>query len=288
MLFLGTGAAELVPNPFCDCPLCQRIRAGKELPRKRSAFLLDNQTCIDFGPDVMAASQQYQAPLYDLTDIIITHTHADHLCFDNLEVLTMTPRGERQIRLWLSPPAVQWVYEYLDAIRPLYNGCGEMDKLLENGCLKICQLEPYQWNSLENVRVYPVVANHRGNHPLEWAFNPVIEKNGQRILYAVDTGLYSRENLQALQGFDCQTVIMEGTYGSWEIDKSAGHLSCYSYLENAEKLIACGAASENTKFYVTHINQCHSFDHQEYQAFMNENSSLDITVAWDGLHIETK
>lgn len=61
MIFLGTGAAEMYPNPFCSCEKCERV------------------TCIDFGPDVLAASQQYNAPLYDLRNIYLSHTHEDHL-----------------------------------------------------------------------------------------------------------------------------------------------------------------------------------------------------------------
>lgn len=29
MRFLGTGAAELYPNPYCDCEVCERARRAK-------------------------------------------------------------------------------------------------------------------------------------------------------------------------------------------------------------------------------------------------------------------
>lgn len=38
-VFLGTGAAELYPNPFCGCPVCARARENRET-RLRSCFLL--------------------------------------------------------------------------------------------------------------------------------------------------------------------------------------------------------------------------------------------------------
>lgn len=68
MIFLGTGAAEMYPDPFCACERCERVRLDGE------TLLADIYTCIDFGPDVLAASQQYNAPLYDLRNIFITHT----------------------------------------------------------------------------------------------------------------------------------------------------------------------------------------------------------------------
>ena len=286
MLFLGTGAAELVPNPFCDCGLCQRIRAGQELPRKRSALLVDSELCVDFGPDVLAASQQYQAPLYNLTDILITHTHGDHLAIDNINVLTMTETGCRHICLWLSPEGVAWMEQYRQAVRPLHRGCSGLDELIEKGRLSIEAFTPYRWQNVGNARVFPVVSNHPGCHPEEFSLNYVIEKNGKRLLYAADTGLYSQENLDALKNFGCDTVVMEGTYGSWIMDKSISHLTCDSYIENAENFVAAGIAKPDAKFFVTHINQCHSFNHAEYQAYMSAHSKLNITVAHDGMIVD--
>lgn len=283
MIFLGTGAAELVPNPFCSCQLCQRVRQGRETPRKRSALLLDPQICVDFGPDVLAASQQHDAPLDQLTDIFITHTHGDHLCVDNMGVLTMTGRNGRHIRLWLSPEGVQWLEQYCIQNRPLHQGRFCIDELLENGWLSICSIAPYQWVQAGDARVFAIVSNHPGCYRGEYSLNYVLEKNGRRILYAADTGLYSRENLEALRDFACDTVVMEGTYGSLEMDKGISHLTCHTFIENAENLVSCGAAKKDAKFYVTHINQCHSFTHREYQAFMDDNSALDITVAFDGM-----
>ena len=280
MLFLGTGAAELVPNPFCKGQLCQRIRAGKEIPRKRSALLLDDEICIDFGPDVLAASQQYNAPLYDLTDIFITHTHEDHLSMDNLSVLWIK---ETPVRLWLSPAGVAWLEQYRKISPSIYRGSSPIDTRIEQGKLSIHALEPYRWHTIGNARVFAIVSNHAGYHPEEFSLNYIIEKNGKRTLYAADTGLYSPENLTVLKDFGCDTVVMEGTYGSLDMDRGISHLTCDSYIENAENLVSVGAAKPDAKFFVTHINQCHSFNHAEYQAYMSANCKLDITVAYDGM-----
>ena len=31
MLFLGTGAAELYPNPYCNCEFCESLRQSLSL-----------------------------------------------------------------------------------------------------------------------------------------------------------------------------------------------------------------------------------------------------------------
>ena len=106
MLFLGTGAAELYPNPYCNCEFCESLRQSGEAPRKRSSLLLDAHTLVDLGPDALAAAQMYNARLYDVDHLFLTHSHEDHLCITNLEVLSMTPqRNEKPLHVYLSEPA---------------------------------------------------------------------------------------------------------------------------------------------------------------------------------------
>ena len=52
MKFLGTGAGEGIPNPFCTCRICEYARkhGGKDI-RTRSSFMLDRHTIIDMGAD---------------------------------------------------------------------------------------------------------------------------------------------------------------------------------------------------------------------------------------------
>ena len=80
MLFLGTGAAELYPNPYCNCEFCESLRQSGEAPRKRSSLLLDAHTLVDLGPDALAAAQMYNARLYDVDHLFLTHSHEDHPC----------------------------------------------------------------------------------------------------------------------------------------------------------------------------------------------------------------
>ena len=128
MRFLGTGAAELYPNPYCDCEVCERARRAKEI-RLRSAFLLNEHNMVDFGVDVLAASALYDIPLYAIENVFITHTHPDHFCLDNIGAATMAGKrsGHWPIRFYLSAPAKAWLEQYLAAVRPLYGGASEVD-----------------------------------------------------------------------------------------------------------------------------------------------------------------
>ena len=69
MRFLGTGAADMLPDPFCDCPLCRDAREHPEHVRLRSHFLLDPHTLIDFGPDLGASCARDRVDLTDLRQV---------------------------------------------------------------------------------------------------------------------------------------------------------------------------------------------------------------------------
>ena len=146
MRFLGTGAAELYPNPYCDCEVCERARRAKEI-RLRSAFLLNEHNMVDFGVDVLAASALYDIPLYAIENVFITHTHPDHFCLDNIGAATMAGKrsGHWPIRFYLSASAKAWLEQYLAAVRPLYGGASEVDALLQMGRAEFCAVEPYRW-----------------------------------------------------------------------------------------------------------------------------------------------
>ncbi len=51
--FPGTAAAEGIPAQWCECALCRKAHQlrGKEL-RRRSAYLIDSDTLVDFGADI--------------------------------------------------------------------------------------------------------------------------------------------------------------------------------------------------------------------------------------------
>ena len=104
-VFLGTGAAEMYPNPFCGCEVCERARRNRET-RLRAAFLLDETMMVDFGPDVAAASQHYGVPLNDVKHVLVTHTHEDHFNMATFSILTMTDMKKKPMHFYLSLPVL--------------------------------------------------------------------------------------------------------------------------------------------------------------------------------------
>ena len=107
--FLGTGAAEGYPNPFCACDHCRRARelGGRSL-RTRSAALVGNDLLIDLGPDLIAAAALHGRPLAHVRYCLQTHAHADHL--DASLLLARSPEYgvSNARRLHLSPRPPRW------------------------------------------------------------------------------------------------------------------------------------------------------------------------------------
>lgn len=78
LTFLGTGAADW----------CLAINDGKEITRKYSSVIIDDELVIDPGPDVINALEEYGINIKNVKYILNTHNHDDHMNYDNLKILT--------------------------------------------------------------------------------------------------------------------------------------------------------------------------------------------------------
>lgn len=289
MLFLGTGAAELCPNPFCNCLFCESLRKSGEMPRKRSCMLLDAHNMIDFGPDVLASAQMYGARLYDVDHVFITHSHEDHLCITNIEGLAMTPqRSEKPLHVYLSLGAHAFLQQYMQALRPVFaRGETVLETLIKKGVVVLHPVTPYASFDVGEQRVFAIESNHMGNGKGEYALNYIFtQKSGQKLLYACDTGLYSAKNLDVLKGCALDVMIMEGTFGDVKVNpETSGHMNAEHFVLQIQNMLACGAITQDTVVYMTHINQVQNLNHSAYQAYMDQNSPIPVIITHDGLRI---
>jgi len=287
MRFLGTGAAELYPCPYCGCAVCEHARKTGSDARLRTAFVLNEGCLVDFGDDILAASVVYNQPFSEVEDVFITHTHEDHFSPRNIGAMTMA--GKRvdhlPIKFHMSQAALDWTMRYLEAIKPLYAGKLDMLRLMDEGRIELRVAPAYQWFEAAGMRVFAVESNHVVNgeeHALNYLF---ALKDGRKLLYATDTGLYSEKNLVALRGSHADVVVMEGTFGSLPLEENDSHLNAEHYARQLQAFLDYGIVTEQTRAYVTHINQRNTFDHAQYQAYMDENAPIAVTVARDGMEI---
>ncbi|KXK47114.1 MAG: beta-lactamase [Bacteroidetes bacterium OLB10] len=76
--FLGTGTSQGVPVIACNCPVClstderdKRLRTSIHISHRNNSFVIDS------GPDFR--QQMLRAKINDLTALIFTHEHKDHV-----------------------------------------------------------------------------------------------------------------------------------------------------------------------------------------------------------------
>lgn len=288
-VFLGTSAAEMNPNPFCKCEVCERERVNQE-GRLRSAFWLDETMVIDFGPDIAAASVVYHAPLCELEHVLITHTHEDH--FDSAAFSVMTMSGiEKPIHFYLTEEGLDWTQKLIVLEKHVPGTFGYMlDYLQSCNRIQLHTMKAYEAYELSGKTVVPLKTNHPGYGVGEFGFNYLISWERGNWLYASDSGRYPEENFEYLREYvkkygALDTVIFEGTYGNDDSYNGKSHMSARLLVGEIQKYIDFGLFHENTRIYITHINPVQTFTAEQYQKYLRERVDANITIARDGMRI---
>ena len=288
-VFLGTGAGEMFPNPFCNCAMCQQARESKDT-RLRSAFLVDETMMIDFGPDVCAASQHYDAPLYNVERVLVTHTHEDHFDSSAFSILTMTTL-QKCVHFYFAKEALDWVNKRVDLEKDLVGTFGYiLNYLQSSGRICFHEVEPYHTYDFGDKTVIPVKTNHPGYGEGEFGLNYLICWEKGNWLYASDTGRYPEENIEFLKEYVQEhgvldTIIIEGTYGDIDSYDGKSHMSARLLVGELRRYRDSGLINDDTKVYITHINQVQTFSPAEFQEYMDENGNAKVIIAHDGMRL---
>lgn len=287
--FLGTGAAEGIPSPFCRCRVCENARqkGGREI-RLRSSFRVSKEVLVDFGPDILAACSHLGVDLCDLRHILITHTHEDHLDLGSLTLKTLLYKaGQEKIHVYLNGDA----WQFLEAIDKM-GFCGRehyFTEELQKG-FEFHRLSFFEPCRIGEHTVTPI----RGEHPAHFEKNAASYlfdlADGRRLLYALDTGHYERESMDYLRGRALDLLVIECTFGSMDRgDTPYSHLDLRSVLHLCSEFYGQGTLTDRSRVYLTHINQVQSYTHEELEAICAEKSRelpYTITPAYDGMRIE--
>ncbi len=282
MRFLGTGAAEMLPDPFCDCPLCRDAREHPEHVRLRSHFLLDEETLIDFGPDLGASCARDRISLMGLRQVFVTHTHQDHFCFANAGLLKMSRTRQEPLDIYLSEGALRGLKAVYAPDEQLNAGMGKAAEHVHD-YIRFHSVRPGEPFRAGDYTVTAVDTTHRVSD-WETALNYLlVHDSGKKLLYASDTGYYPEESLATLEGARIDVLVMEATFGSNREANTTSHLNAWAFRDMLRIFLERGIIRPDTRVYATHINHKHTFTHELYQAWFDENAPIPVTVARDGL-----
>lgn len=287
MIFLGTGASEAIPNPFCDCEVCRKALASSDSREKRgrSAFSIDEQNLIDFGPDVISAAGRFGLPMNHLRNIFFTHFHSDHCDIINWENPRMSVTPPPHVRMFLSEPALTGVKTFRDLLLTYPSKDYERDFRFYEQQFEFIPIRPYESIKVDDMTVSAVKTNHPGRFTGETALNYLFERREKRFLYASDTGPYCEENYDFLKGKPLDVLIMECSFGIRELDENSTHLTCSFIAQMVERFRKDGVVTGQTEIYLTHIGHKGGLNHEELEQKMQELAGPQIHVAYDGLRI---
>lgn len=286
MIFMGTGAAQLVPSPFCDCAYCQKVRASGDRRnlRGRAGFQIDEYNLIDLGPDTSYTAGLYGVSFRKTRNNFYTHFHTDHFSYANWENLRMCSEPIF-MNVWLSEAA----YEGLNRANAFLSACPS-EEFIKNSRffqehLTFHPVKVYETYQADDLTVTPVWATHGGQFPGETGINYLFERHGKRFLFACDTGLYRESNFEFLSGKALDLLIIDCTFGNEPVPENSTHLNCELLDRMIRRFVRDGAVTSDTEIYVTHIGHQCGMLHEEFEQKLQSLYGKNAHLAYDGLKI---
>ena len=276
--FLGTGAGEGTPDPFCSCRVCENARkvGGKEI-RTRSGFIADD-VIVDLGSDFVAQCAHQRISLVDYEHLLISHTHGDHMNHTLFWERFVARRSSGKVlNVYLSEAAMR----YFDEQFPVVG---------DKAYLRDFNLVPLTYGVSHRIGSWNVTPL-RGRHGTKFeptSTNYLMEKPGMKLHYALDSGYFFDDTFDALKGAKLDVLIMECTNPILDRSVSGkrdGHMDYFTAMDTLAELYRLGAITASTQVYFTHISP-NETTHAELAAHL---AALDtpyrITAAWDGMEI---
>jgi len=276
---LGSAAAEAIPCHFCGCRVCEtaRINGGKDL-RRRTSYLIDEDTLVDYGPDINWQFNEFKIDSRKLDRVLITHLHEDHI--DPTELAWRrhgyAKQPIKQIKLYASEKvhcriigslAIDGAcrsYESL-GIDPIPVSPDGSTKYVEDG---------------KDFKLTAFLANHApGMNPCTF----IVERSGKKLFVCNDTGYFSEQVWEKLSNAHADAIVIDCTYGCKVGNIRNGHMSGDIVLEMIDRMRVINALSEEAVLVANHFSHNGDCTHAELEAFFNPHG---IVVGYDGLEID--
>ncbi|MBB6729870.1 MBL fold metallo-hydrolase [Cohnella zeiphila] len=267
--FLGTAAFEGIPSLFCSCELCRKaMELGGKNIRTRTSVLLDDDLKVDFPPDTMYHMLRDRLDLDRVKDILLTHSHTDHLYAPDLAARLpgYAQAGESPIHLYGNDLAIA------ECLRAL-NAEGGV-----RGKYAIHRAQPFRRIELQTGIAVPLPASH---DPNETCLLYYIEKSGKTVLYGHDGGWFPEETWNWLRDKKLDLAILECTMG--RIDHRTNHMNVDAVLETVDKFAEYGMMKPGGAVAVTHFSHNAHLLHEELIGIFEPHG---IRVAYDGMVLD--
>ncbi len=271
--FLGTAAFEGIPALFCRCTTCETSRkmGGRNL-RKRSSAFIDDRLLIDFTNDILHYCHAYDLDLSELEHLLITHSHSDHFNYHDLEAKLPAFRNNGQ-------PVLN-IYANNTCTDILRN-----DALFQNSdfsvSYKLHTVEPFVSFHIEDYKVTPLPAKHHAA-PGETCLMYLIEHEGKRIFYGLDSGVYDSAVLDYLSHTYLDLLVMDCTMGHQAPNAESTHMCIEDNVAVSNHLRGLHALDKQSQLV------SHHFSHNGkvvYDLDLDLFNKKGLSMAYDGMEI---
>jgi len=265
LFFLGTGAAEGYPAPFCHCENCElaRQRGGRSL-RLRSSLLVNDNLLIDCN-DIVAACALYGANLDKVTTMLMTHSHTDHL-----DPVEMSWRAYPFAKTPVPTMAVLGPWDATARMEAMWGRQNEHHRLWMADVRHGVRI----WR--DGYTITPLAANHGTAYPTIYA----IDDGKRSILYSTDTGRYPEATWERIKTLKFDAVIIDETMG---YGPSGGHMNAEDVIYYREAFEAEGLLKPGALFIAQHFSHGYNPPYEELCELFGPH---DIAVAYDGWKLE--
>lgn len=204
LLFLGTGAADWSKK----YPPVGKLMGRGEV-RGMTSMLVNGQILIDCGPTVLDVMQRYEVQASEITDILLTHTHADH--FHKSSILAIANSRDAALaplKFWGHPEALKLVPQ--------------------SNRIETCPVEIGNTVRIHGFDITGLGANHAVGSSKEECLIYLIEGATKSVLYATDTAWLPTKTWLGLQRVKLDTIIWDATVG-----EKAGDYRIFSHNDLA-------------------------------------------------------
>ena len=279
ILYMGTAADERIPAMFCHCELCQKsLRLGGKNIRTRAQALIDDTLLIDFGSDTYEHFIRAGKTLWDIQNVLLTHSHPDHLTLEVFSSRCHWQSAETTkyptIKIYTSAGVIEKIWRVVEARE---TGKKTIEKYWE-----FIPMEYFQPLQIDGYTITPLPARHALP---EQAFVFLIEKDGKTIFYGNDTGYFdeSIDEWLANNGKYIDLLSLDCTKGDVETPYY-GHMSMNHGRAIADRFYKKGVINDKTKLYYTHFAHGCKMTHEELEKTAEEKYGFKVT--YDGFRLE--
>lgn len=233
---LGTGSADGWPNAFCDCASCLAAhRAGQW--RAPTSALVDGRLLLDCGPETPRCALRHDDGLRQVTHVLVTHDHPDHSA--PMALLSRAWAGRTEPITVVGPQTV-----------------------IATWCQWVGPHDPVRWRAVlpgdavdaDGYAVRVLAAAHGEEESVVY---DVTGPDGERLLYATDTGPLPEHTIAATADAAYDLILMEATFGDRRgpgSPASAAHLDLATFADQMVRLRGARALTRHSQVAAVHLS----------------------------------